>query len=44
MSGTSFVTGSGQSVRFGTVPDVYARNFGDLLGEADQRHHRIFRR
>lgn len=27
--------GSGQSVRFGTVPDVYARNFGDLLGEAD---------
>lgn len=27
--------GSGQSVRFGNVPDVYARNFGDLLGEAD---------
>ena len=21
----------GQSVRFGTIPDVYARNFGDLL-------------
>lgn len=27
--------GNGQSVRFGNVPDVYARNFGDLLGEAD---------
>ncbi|WP_245268888.1 sensor histidine kinase [Mesorhizobium loti] len=27
--------GGGQSVRFGNVPDVYARNFGDLLGEAD---------
>ncbi len=27
--------GSGQSVRFGDIPDVYARNFGDLLGEAD---------
>nr|WP_250888739.1 HAMP domain-containing sensor histidine kinase [Mesorhizobium sp. dw_380] len=27
--------GGGQSVRAGTVPDVYARNFGDLLGEAD---------
>lgn len=27
--------GSGQSVRFGNVPDVYARNFGELLGEAD---------
>lgn len=26
---------SGQSVRFGNVPDVYARNFGELLGEAD---------
>ncbi|WP_027060948.1 sensor histidine kinase [Mesorhizobium loti] len=27
--------GNGQSVRFGNVPGVYARNFGDLLGEAD---------
>lgn len=29
------VRDGGQSVRFGNVPDVYARNFGDLLGEAD---------
>lgn len=25
----------GQSVRSGTIPDVYTRSFGDLLGEAD---------
>ncbi|TPK68126.1 HAMP domain-containing histidine kinase [Mesorhizobium sp. B2-4-15] len=27
--------GSGESVRFGTIPDVYTKNLGDLLGEAD---------
>ncbi|RUW62913.1 HAMP domain-containing sensor histidine kinase [Mesorhizobium sp. M7A.F.Ca.US.008.03.1.1] len=26
---------SGQSIRFGSIPDVYTRNFGDLLGQAD---------
>ena len=27
--------GSGESVRSGTIPDVYTKGFGDLLGEAD---------
>ncbi|MBZ9796763.1 ATP-binding protein [Mesorhizobium sp. ES1-4] len=27
--------GSGDSLRSGTVPDVYTKDFGDLLGEAD---------
>lgn len=27
--------GNGQSVRFGSIPDVYTGNFGDLLGAAD---------
>ncbi|TGQ64942.1 MAG: HAMP domain-containing histidine kinase [Mesorhizobium sp.] len=29
------VRDASQSVRFGTIPDVYTRGFGDLLGEAD---------
>ncbi|QPC94882.1 HAMP domain-containing sensor histidine kinase [Mesorhizobium sp. INR15] len=26
---------TGQSIRFGNIPDVYSRDFGDLLGAAD---------
>ncbi|ADV14975.1 sensor histidine kinase [Mesorhizobium ciceri] len=26
---------NGQSIRFGNIPDVYTRNFGDLLGQVD---------